>query len=224
DDIIAPEMIEILYKNIIKTNADMSCCSFFKFYAENHISFNANENYSVLISGNRRYYEVLTGVFLGGFIWNKLYRKSVVLHSNIKFENDIAVSEDALFNAEYIKSSGKICFTDSVLYGYRMHSKSVLHQKFNLKKLTDITAKEKIYDLAESEVDSDLIISNIWEALMKSYVHAYKSLFLKNKAEEKAWKIKIKKGFYKYRYKNSINSSLNYKDKICLLLLKCFSK
>ncbi|MCD7872521.1 MAG: hypothetical protein LUG21_04350, partial [Clostridiales bacterium] len=64
----------------------------------------------------------------------------------------------------------------------------------------------------------------IWEALMKSYVHAYKSIFLKNKAEEKAWKIKIKKGFNKYRYKNSINSSWNYKDKICLLLLKCFSK
>lgn len=64
--------------------------------------------------------EALKQVFgtFEGFVWNKLYKKSLLQTKSIRLEQDIAVCEDLLFNVRYllnckkaVYNSGKNTFT-----------------------------------------------------------------------------------------------------------------
>ena len=85
-----------------------------------------------------RYYRYL------GFVWGRLFRRSVLESCMIRFDEDIHYNEDRLFCTRFLSSSqNRICFMTAPVYGYVEHPKSamgVLKRSFHPQFVTDLTA------------------------------------------------------------------------------------
>lgn len=89
-----------------------------------------------------------------GYIWNKLYRRSVIVKQNIRFDPVIKYNEDRLFLVEYLLSCSKVIMTSEVVYYYRQQKKSALAQvKLGFKPgvLTELDAFESMKVLVKED-------------------------------------------------------------------------
>ena len=95
DDYIEPDMYEILLKNALKYNADISHCGYklitpiteYYFYNTGRI-VEQNKKEGVI--------DLIRGDFVEPGIWNKLYKSSVI--NDIRMPLNIKNNEDYLFN------------------------------------------------------------------------------------------------------------------------------
>lgn len=111
DDYAQPEMFENLYKSITENNCDLSICGYKEVFSK-------TEQQNVLYepSGNTAedlFSDFLDGKF-GAYVWNKLYKSSVIKENNVTFPVGINLVEDQMFLFEYLKYMK----TFSVSYGY----------------------------------------------------------------------------------------------------------
>ena len=120
DDIYHPQYLEILYHNIIKSEADISCCSYLKFYGEDNYNF-SNETIKSQIDF------ISTSPFADKFIhkkkietlmWLKLYKRE--LFENIRFALSLPAINDILLNIEILLNSSKAVVTKQKLIAYRI--------------------------------------------------------------------------------------------------------
>lgn len=65
-----------------------------------------------------------------GYAWNKIYRKSLLIENNIKFEKGTSLIEDILFNSQVYQSVNTICFNDKCYYHYLNRQIPTLMKKF----------------------------------------------------------------------------------------------
>lgn len=79
-----------------------------------------DKNY--FIKGYQNYFEELVISF---FVWNKLYRKSVIIKNNIVFKENQIFGEDALFNLEFFSHMKNIVFNPEIYYSYCRRSESI---------------------------------------------------------------------------------------------------
>lgn len=52
--------------------------------------------------------------------WAKAYRRSVIEHYKLRFNKDIAISEDLIFNMDYLETINKISCINALVYYYRV--------------------------------------------------------------------------------------------------------
>lgn len=97
--------------------------------------------------------------------WGKLFRKSVISKNNILFNALLKLSEDTIFNLEYLENVNKILLIDIPIYFYRENSLSVT-KNFNESFLTNqinliefLTNKNFSDEKMRLSVDYYLIIS-----------------------------------------------------------------
>lgn len=62
--------------------------------------------------------EILQSNLLFNQVWNKMYSKSIIKENNIKFDKNLSIGEDYVFNIEYIKYIENIEYIDKILYKY----------------------------------------------------------------------------------------------------------
>lgn len=65
------------------------------------------------------------------YTWNKLYKKSIIENSNLKFDGTMSTSEDLLFNSLYLKNCKRVKILNNVLYDYRKISETSLTRKYH---------------------------------------------------------------------------------------------
>ncbi|SMG22659.1 glycosyltransferase [Fibrobacter sp. UWB13] len=58
----------------------------------------------------------------------KLFRKSLINNHNIRYNSDLIISEDRLFNITSYTHSNNISYFNSALYHYRIHPNSLAHK------------------------------------------------------------------------------------------------
>ena len=63
--------------------------------------------------------------FYYGVMWNKLYRRSLILEHDIRCDESLQWSEDFQFNLEYIRYAQTFCALQTPIYYYRKRSKSL---------------------------------------------------------------------------------------------------
>lgn len=117
DDTLDPDMTATLLHYI--QDADIAICGYRRITAANNrvdVSWSAAETYS---------YQDLSSIFgklytvgLVNSIWNKLYVGGLIRQHNLKFDGDIKLGEDLLFNLSYLKCCRSIQITPEVLYNY----------------------------------------------------------------------------------------------------------
>lgn len=67
-----------------------------------------------------------------GFIWNRLFRRSIIEKYHLRFREDIYIKEDGLFLIQYLsKCNNGTYYNTRPIYKYREHSSSAMNSKLN---------------------------------------------------------------------------------------------
>ncbi len=85
---------------------------------------------------------------IGGFLWNKIFRKSLIERNGITFSRNIFVGEDLLFVEQYLAACENVHITNKKLYNYFTSPDSISHA-MTAKNLTILRALEKIRGLSD---------------------------------------------------------------------------
>ena len=90
--------------------------------------------------------------------WNKLYRKSIIVDNDLRFDTEENVGEDLLFNITYYQYADKYKFSTSKYYNYRVREDSAM-QSNNEKRLEQqLRLYSKIYDIYKNKLDEKILV------------------------------------------------------------------
>ena len=107
-------------------------------------------------SALKDFYQSKIGMF-NGFIWNRLFRSSVIKNKRIRFNEKIYIKEDGLFIVEFLCASKRSVYqTSNVIYYYVQNESSVMNRlsdSFNPKYFTDIDACSLCYRTIKQNTD-----------------------------------------------------------------------
>lgn len=177
DDWIEEDFIESLYSLIVQTSSDIVCAGYKRDLFNKSISLlnvipkGCYENESLdkirskMISyGNFFRHGITT------YVWNKLFKREILLDSQINVDSRITIGEDAAVTYSVLLKTKKVCISDNCSYHYRQREDSMLktHSAYEkdavkLKILNDYLHKELLSDKSEkynlkSQI-SDFILS-----------------------------------------------------------------
>lgn len=129
DDVISPDFIQTLLHSMISTQSDCAVCNIKSFVTGQPILFSDGQNE---IHSSEESRNLLFGLF-HGFMANKMYKLSIIRSNDIKLNPQIAISEDLLFNFEYMQYANKIVYNYGVKYLYRQHTESAFNRLSNIR-------------------------------------------------------------------------------------------
>lgn len=144
DDILDPQMFEIMISEMEKTGADIAACGYRMEYGSIHTKRYDTVPPVTLFTGQK---ELMCGMSNGitGFLWNKVIKRSAL--GTIRFREDAVVASDLLFVFELIQNIDKTVYIDLPFYHYRYiigslsksrSLKAYMDCLSNLKKINDI--------------------------------------------------------------------------------------
>lgn len=84
-------------------------------------------------------YIKLTNVFgspMKGYSWNKAYKTAIINKYHLRFDCDISLLEDQIFNVKYTSVARGVYYTQKPYYHYWQRKGSIIHQP-NFKKVAD---------------------------------------------------------------------------------------
>ena len=153
DDEYNEDICQRLYNYIEKENVDLVGCNYctinnfgiVKGSCYLNVPHYENLNESILIKDDNIIF------FSDWFIWNKIFKKSIIEKNNIKFPDKH--SEDLFFCIEYFAKINSLIYIENY-YGYKRHSsKTSLSTNINVNYLIEtIDVFSELQDLLESHI------------------------------------------------------------------------
>ena len=151
------------------------------------------------------------------YIWNRWYKREIILANQIKFDSSIQLGEDFVFNCEYMKYCDMAVFQKEPLYCYFKRSSNSLTGHFRknelerrrmmFQKFCDLYQSHEILDKSRElleRMEANITLVSMQSVGYKSCTlsHEEKKIFLKQFMEseyaeyiQKALKAKALKGF-----------------------------
>lgn len=148
DDTIENDMYEILIRNAINTDSDISICSIKRTYKKNTTKM-LNDNRLEIFNKDQG----LSGVVKNLFDMsanNKVFRSGLV--KNIEFEGRF--KEDLLFNIVAFSKANKCVFQNTSKYNYILRNNSVSVEKLSEKDMEGLAVDEKIMSIVSDKCNS----------------------------------------------------------------------
>ena len=130
DDMIDKNYI-MDFMNCLQKNVDMLSCCFLKF-SKNVFSDNIVKNYKKVSYDINNKYKLLLSTSKG-YVWNKLYKRDIIIKYNIRFNEKISMCEDLEFNFNYLKYCNYVIYIENQNYFYRVSSNSISKKMNNFK-------------------------------------------------------------------------------------------
>lgn len=143
DDYIEENLYEKLIEKIENENIDIAMCNFYMELNSIDTRNNSENKEMVLDRGKILDYMFLPDYYCG-FVWNKIYKTDIIKSNNLRFDNNIFICEDMLFNCQYISKIEKGSYTTAKLYHYIQRTNSSYNTKYNERWKTVIQAYEKM--------------------------------------------------------------------------------
>ena len=149
DDILFPNAIENMYKEMIDNNADLVVCGWIDFQND-EIVFKCKKAVRKLV-GNETMKFFLNEKYFTSVIWGKLYRTKVI--NKNRFDESIVIAEDFDFLYRVLKNvKVTIVNTDIFVYQYRVRETSAMRKKYSNTFEYEIELTEKVLeDIKESD-------------------------------------------------------------------------
>lgn len=226
DDFLSKDCLKTLINEINSKNIDLITSSFFEIYTEgNIVEHNILKNsYKGLkiINNLPDYY------FIEGFIhpcWGKLYKREIIINNNIKFEKQ-SLSEDTVFNIEYLKYCKNIGFFNEKLYYYYCYTENNLTSKVyeNVFEIyIEVENKFKEFGLSESTIEKTMYpqyYNSVIKVIKSNNFRYSKKKDILNKALNNSY-IREKFTIYNENYKIRIINNL-IKNRVYLALIILF--
>lgn len=176
DDYLNKEMVETLISK--NQNYDCTICGFVEKFLYKEIEKKATTEEKTYNSQGI-IEQIIKNGNIGGYIFNKLFKKDILQKNNIYFNENIHMCEDMLFVTEYLLKCQKIKIIPNLLYYYRMRKSSAVWNKNN-KYFTIFDSYKTILELLEyNDIDKDVLYYKI---IFSYYALPRRS---RQKAEEK---------------------------------------
>lgn len=217
DDYIEKDMYNKLLKVLEDDKIGIAMCNFFMQYQEKDIRKNIEK--VEILTQTEMFEKIFLSDFFGGFVWNKIYRINIIREKNLKFDEDIHICEDLLFNYKYISSISKGYYTSEKMYHYIQNSDSV-YNNYNSNWNSVIEAYERIKVLLNEKNIEDFKYSYLYSVLnLKEKIYLCN---INNKDINKIIQEKIKENKMGiYRNKN-LTMNTKFKIFIKIYMMKIF--
>lgn len=212
DDVLSKKYLEILLNSIIKNSADMAICG----YVTNidNLENQSIEAKTKTISKENLETLIIKKKFQDCYVWNKLFKKSIIKDKNIKFPVGITIWEDIYFMFSYIEQCNKISIINQSLYYYRTRENSAVNKSETIKKTMD---KLTVLDLLKKLKINKL---NFKKQIALHEINIKLSFLIKNRIDNKEQlKMEITK-LKNEKKKYHLNFGLKNTIKYIYLLLK----
>lgn len=145
DDWVNTNFLSLLISNLEKYNADISVVGIaYDYIFSEDIKMNV-ENTTLLFDKNDFYKEILFSTDVGGYLWNKLFKKKLIKRY---LDESLHLCEDFEFLADYLQNIDVAVCTSEKAYHYlqkKIDFKSL--SAFNRKKMSLLYAREKVKDI-----------------------------------------------------------------------------
>ena len=126
DDYVEPRYLELLYKGLMETKADMCCCRYSRF-SNNTPSEEHEFSFNIKIYDENRI-EIMFENFGTSFMWNKIYKRE--LFDNLRFDDVMALSDTMLCYKIYERAN-YVATISTYLINYRKHLESMSYRMWN---------------------------------------------------------------------------------------------
>ena len=121
DDWVNADWCEIMYNTIERNPLAWITCGFLYTYIEYARENVWDRTLEKIVEKPVEEYGSFVGNDMGYFsVWNKIFNKSILEKNKIKFNENISISEDCIFVAEYCKACDRILEIRTPLYNYNM--------------------------------------------------------------------------------------------------------
>lgn len=210
DDIISSFYIE-MFVNYIKKND--SVCVVCKY--TNRLSLLKNQIDSIKTK-EMTSSEFLDEIWisegkLDGYLWNKMFKRKILIDLNIRFDEKVSIWEDMLFVVEYFVNISTVVFVDAVLYYYRDTMNSAVKQHGTSKKIEKIFVCLKMLRL---DNDSILYRQRLNGILSDCLFSLFKDILLRKKQP-----FVSTRNIFSGQYLNNGIAYLTYKNRLLIYLL-----
>lgn len=132
DDYVEPSYISDLHTEIVAVKSDLVCCAYFDHSKYGKVA-TTNYNEKIIYDEVKDFIPFILDK-VGGVLWDKMFKKDIILKNNIAFNTNIRLSEDLLFVLEYLKYTSKISVVSKHLYHYNRVQQLGLSREYDLKK------------------------------------------------------------------------------------------
>lgn len=135
DDVAGPELFETLFAAAVLFSADVVNSGYKTYNEKDSCATPAAPSFelgTVLNQQDMKLYAAQmhkTGCFL--YVWRNLFSRRLIEENNIRFDEDISVGEDTLFNMECFLHAQNSVSIDVSGYHYRIHPASTMRQQDN---------------------------------------------------------------------------------------------
>ena len=182
DDILEENMLETLYKNILKEDADISICGFVEHLLnKNIINHYGTNNYEVFCNENIMV-EFLREEKFGIGLWNKLIKSELV--KKHKFDDTLKINEDKKYLFNILKDTKKIIYNDVCKYHYIAHENSAATALFSTRMFDVIKVIEYIDEDIQKNNYNENIIKHTKRNLIINYQMLYKIMIVASNRRE----------------------------------------
>lgn len=219
DDYIDEDFYYIMLDSLEKQKVELSVCEYNQIF-EDEKEITKEKKYGI---SNLNKVELLDKMFdkdfFQGFVWNRLYKSEIIKNNNVRFNTEITICEDFLFNCEYMQYIEKACYINQPLYYYVQRKSSSYNSQINRKWFTVFKAYEQI---------EKICLDNNFTNLDGLIYHKFKvNLLLKekiffNNKEFKYEKKIVNNNIKKYSKKIFFSKEIKLIEKIKLFLKKNF--
>lgn len=134
DDIMEPDMLLIL-TSLMASDIELGIASYFVDYVDGREQMTDRvqvEKQTYKVGGNdfgSRCCEWYSKHILTP-LWNKIYRRDIIVKNHLVFNEGVSISEDLLWNINYLRCVSQISTTDKCIYHYkiRKNRETVTHR------------------------------------------------------------------------------------------------
>ena len=176
DDWLPPDSIEKLLGKVQREKSDMVIAGYEHQVGDFCHPFNlAKRDDTVSWEEYLKFLNPRANSFFCGVLWNKLFRRDLILRCGARFESGLGFGEDFLFVCGYLKVAERISFSTDVVYRYIRHPDSmtfaqswdsVKHPVRNLK--TKIRVYRGMKDLYRCRGVYDQYRSTLWMYMFRA--------------------------------------------------------
>ena len=182
DDWISSNFVKIMMEEFCKNNVDLVICGYQSTNGEikKSLPYNNMKISEVMMN----FSEIYSSTYLNP-PWNKLYKKE--LFDGLKFDENICLGEDLIFNLEYLRKCSSICLLSETLYYYSVaNSNSLTSKCYSENILEQLNTKIRyLTDFIRTFSDSyEITISEIAENLLEDYKWCFRRIICNNRFSE----------------------------------------
>lgn len=133
DDILYCNVLETLIKNFDE-NVDSTMSGYIRMNNHGNILVENTIYEEINMSVEETLHDFYKPKYnmYNGYIWNRLFRRSIIEKYHIRFREDIYIKEDGLFLIQYLcKCNNGTYYNTRPIYKYREHGSSAMNSKLN---------------------------------------------------------------------------------------------